>query len=413
MNKPLFKSLCLFVLWNSSANIITAKNIEQVYMKNGSIVEGYICEQVPGKSITVQSAKATIIVGSDSLQSTTEREVNVNDLSAPWQDWAEEQLKLSGQSLKLATLHFANIEYKDVCIVEQGSLIKFIDFTPKQYTFSWNEMYKTVKSIRPYNQFSGVEDVLLLNDGTRYIGQITEQYPGKSIKIQTKDDNVVTVKSAQVVQLESTPYSKSLTIMQQTPLLDRLFLKEQIEPIEGYIVRRITNKDLTIVTKEGNSKVVAMKDISKYQKFVNADYQVILDKKLPIGEVLLNGEKAWFATLQMEDDYIILSEEASAQVTAGDTITIEAQLANAGATVSMVKAYRKDLSILDKKAKAEKFRDVFTYRDLVEKALPYERSTTPLGNTKIQFIAGKAGDYVISVQGLKGYIVINVTDRKQ
>lgn len=379
-------------------------------MKNGSVVEGYICEQIPGKSITIQSAAATIVVGADSLQSTTERLVNINSLSSLWQDWTEDQLKLSGQSLKLTTLRFVNVEYKDVCIIEQGSLIKFVDFTPRKYVFLWNEIYKTVKAIRPCNQFSGIEDVLVLNDGTKYVGQITEQYPGKNIKIQTKGENVITVKAAQVVRLESTPYSKKLTVMQQTPLLDRLYLKGQSEPIEGYIICRVMNKDLTIMTKEGDAKLVAMKNIIKYQKFPNAACQVILDKELSNGEVLLNGEKAWFATLQMEDDYIILSEEVSTKVAVGDTITILAKLPNAGATVSMVKAYRKDLSILDKKAKTERFRDVFTYRDLVEKALPYGRSTTPLGNTKILFVVREAGDYVISIQRQEGYIVINVTE---
>lgn len=395
------------------AGSVNAQTIEQVYMSNGSVVEGYICEQIPGKSITIQSVKATIVVGVDSLQSTTERQVNINSLSSSWQDWAEDQLKLSGQSLTLTTLRFVNTEYKDVCIIEQGALIKFVDFTPKQYIFSWNEMYKTVKAIRPCNQFSGIEDVLVLNDGTKYVGQITEQYPGKNLKIQIKDDNVVTVKAAQVVQLESTPYSKKLTIMQQTPLLDRLYLREQPEPIEGYIVRRIMNKDLTIVTKEGDSKLIAMKNIIKYQKFANTAYQVILDKELSNGEVLLNREQAWFATPQMEDDYIVLSEDVSAKVVVGDTITLEAKLPNVGAAVSVVKAYRKDLSILDKKVRTERFRDVFTYRDLVEKALPYGRSTTPLGNTRIQFVVKEAGDYVISIQGKEGYIVINVAENEQ
>lgn len=413
MKNRIYISVVSIIVLLLDSTVICPQNIERVHMKNGSVVEGYISEQVPGKFITIQSVKATIIVSVDSLQSTTEREVNANSLSPLWQDWTEDQLKLSGQSLILSTLYFANTEYKDVRVVEKGSLIKFVDFTPKPYTFPWNEMYKSVKVTRPSNQFSGIEDVLVLNDGTKYIGQITEQYPGKNIKIQTRDDNVVTVKATQVIQLESTPYSEDLTIMQQTPLLDKLYIKGQSDPIEGYIVCRVMNKDLTIITKEGISKVIALKNIIKYQKTINTDYRVIVDKELPAGEVLLNGEKAWFAILQMEDDYIVLSEEASVQVAVGDTITIEAKLPNVGATVSMVKAYRKDLAALDKKAKKEKFRDVFTYRDLVEKALPYGRSMTPLGNTKIQFVVKRAGDYVISVQGQKGYIIINVVNKNK
>ena len=113
------KKLFCQLIWCLCINAgVLAQNIEQIHMKNGSVVEGYICEQIPGKSITIQSATATIVVGADSLQSTTERLVNINSLSSLWQDWAEDQLKLSGQSLKLTTLRFVNVEYKDVCCME-------------------------------------------------------------------------------------------------------------------------------------------------------------------------------------------------------------------------------------------------------------------------------------------------------
>lgn len=62
----LFSSLVLLygVCFNSAA-----QNVECIYLASGSEVEGYISEQIPGKSITVQTAKATVVVSSDSLQS--------------------------------------------------------------------------------------------------------------------------------------------------------------------------------------------------------------------------------------------------------------------------------------------------------------------------------------------------------
>ena len=48
--------------------MLMAQNVEQIHMKSGSIVEGYIAEQKPGKHITIQTSKATIVVNSDSLQ---------------------------------------------------------------------------------------------------------------------------------------------------------------------------------------------------------------------------------------------------------------------------------------------------------------------------------------------------------
>ena len=53
--------LCFFVS-------TSAQNIEQIYMKSGSVVEGYIAEQIPGKYIAIQTTKATTPANGDSLQ---------------------------------------------------------------------------------------------------------------------------------------------------------------------------------------------------------------------------------------------------------------------------------------------------------------------------------------------------------
>ena len=71
----------------------SAQNIEQLYMKSGSVVEGYIAEQKPGSYITVQSTKATIVVNSDSLQNKIIERVPIDSLSKEWKQWATENSK--------------------------------------------------------------------------------------------------------------------------------------------------------------------------------------------------------------------------------------------------------------------------------------------------------------------------------
>lgn len=397
----------------SMSNKIAAQNCEQIYMKNGSVIEGYICEQIPGKSVSLSSVKATVVVSSDSLQSSTARQVNINELSPAWQTWVKEQPNVNKETIKLTTLRFVTTEYKDVCIIEEGSLMKFVDLTPKSYTFGWNEIFKTIKALRPNNQYSGIEDVLVLQNGNQYTGQITEQYPGKNIKIQTNENNVVTVNTAQVVQIESNAYNEKLDLFQQTPLLDKVYVGGQNAPLIGFITKRVTNKDLTIQMQSGEAKVIPMRQISKYQKVPNENYVVVCDRELAEGEILLNGEKAWFAPLEVNGPYIILGVDVSAQVAVDDIITIEAKFSNAANSVSMVKAYRKNIAESEKKAKETVARDVFTYQDLVERSLPFSRTVSPLGNTKIQFQVKSPGDYALSVQGQKGYIVINVVDKNK
>lgn len=401
------------ILVCSMSNKIVAQNYEQVYMKNGSVIEGYICEQVPGRTISLNSVKATMVVNSDSLQHSSTRQVNINELSSEWQAWVKEQSNMNKEAIKLTTLRFVATEYKDVSIIEEGSLIKFVDLTPKNYVFGWNEIFKTIKTLRPDNQYSGIEDVLVLQNGTQYVGQIMEQYPGKNMKIQTNENNIVTVNMAQIARIESNPYNLKLDLFQQTPLLDKVYVRGQNMPIVGFITKRVTNKDLTIQKQNGETKVLPLKQIVKYQKVPNNNYVAICDRELAEGEILLNGKSAWFAPLEMAGSYIILGEDVSAQVAVGDTITIEAKFSNATNSVSMVKAYRKNIAESDKKAKEAVMRDVFTYQDLVERSLPFSRTISPLGNTKIQFRVERPGDYALSVQGKKGYIVINVVNKTQ
>ena len=206
MNRTnLFLSISfVFILFFASLKSF-AQNVEQIYMKSGSVVEGYIAEQKPGKSITIQTTTATIVVNSDSLQNKVIERVPVESLSKEWKIWAETNNKLidnnGKKQLELVTLEFKNSIYSKVYIIEKGSLIKFIDVSPNQYTFKWGDMYRTVKNKRPDNLFSGLKEVLVLKDGTEIEGQITEQFPGKDLKITTEKGEILSFKFTQIKKI--------------------------------------------------------------------------------------------------------------------------------------------------------------------------------------------------------------------
>lgn len=401
-----FHIAAILVLSNISIPAFS-QNLEQVYLKDGSVLEGYICEQIPGKSVKVQACKATIIASADSLISSSESIVPVGSLSTEWKSWLMEQ-NVTPDAVKLSTLKFPNSEYKDVRILEDGDVIKLLSLTSRQYHVDWNDLEKTVKASRPAGQFSGINDVLIMKDGSRHIGQVSEQYPGKSIKIYLSKDNAITVSSSQVVEMRSEPVSEQLTILEQTPLIDRIYIKGKKTPAEGLIVKRRTSKSLTILTKDDGELTYAIRDIARYQKFPNQNYKALTDRKLNKGEIILNGEarNAWFASLETINGYLVLGDEVSMVAKKGEELVLEANLDNPSAAINVIKAYRKDISADN--AKRQMVRDVFTYQDLIEMALPVTRTTTPLGNTKVSFRLGNAGDYVLSVQGQKGFIIIHV-----
>lgn len=383
-----------------------AQSFEQIHLNDGSVLEGYICEQIPGKSVSVQASKATLVANSDSLLSSSERQVAVADLPSEWKKWLMAQ-PTSLNQVALSNLKFKNVEYKDVLITENGPIIQFISLSNKVYTLPWFKVSKTVKMQRLEGVVSGIEDVVIFKDGTRQEGQVTEQVPGKTIKIALRDNTSTLVNASLVAAIESKPLSKELTIIEQSPLLDRVYTKANSTPFEGLIIKRQMGKELILLSLDGNETIIPLTEIIRYGKYKNPEYKVISDRQLAKGEVLLNGDdkSAWFAPLKSENGFFIL-DDASAVAKVGDEIIVEANLDNPSGAIYLIRAYRKDIPVAGTKKTVP--RDVFTYQDLVELAMPIERTQTPLGNTKIKFKVPEVGDYVLSIQGYKGFIVIHV-----
>lgn len=410
----LFHSISIvFILFFASLKSF-AQNIEQIYMKSGSVVEGYIAEQKPGKSITIQTVNASIVVNNDSLQHKLTERIPFETLSAEWQGWAEQNKKYienNGQKLlELTTLEFRDIVYPKVYLLEKGSLIKFVDLAPNKYTFKWSDMYRTVKQKRPENLFSGLKEVLVLSDNSQVEGQILEQYPGKDLKIETDNGDVLSFKFDDVKQIITDKINKKLDLWVQIPLLDKIQVKGDTSELVGFISSRTLGKELEFVFENGNKRTIPQNQIISYAKIPNEKYVAIYDEILKDGEFLLDGEPAYFVQLKTVGQYLVLGNIVSAQKQVGDTVCIQANLKDTDTPITLVKAHVESVSISDEKKKREVPYPVITYQDLVQSSLPVIRETTPLGNIKLTFKVKEVGDYVLYIQGKDGYVVINVIE---
>lgn len=406
----------MFVMLCASINAF-AQNIEQIYMKNGSVVEGYIAEQKPGKSITIQTTSATIVVNSDSLQNKIIERVPVESLSKEWRIWAETNNKLidnnGKKQLELVTLEFKNSIYSKVYIIEKGSLIKFIDVSPNQYTFKWGDMYRTVKNKRPDNLFSGLKEVLVLKDGTEIEGQITEQFPGKDLKITTEKGEILSFKFTQIKKIITKKLNDRFDLWSQIQLLDKIQLKKDNSFLEGFISSRTLSKELVIEFEDGSNRIISMNDILSYSKIPNTKYIAAYDKALKEGEILLNGKAAYFAKLEVNNQFLILGDIVSAQLPVGESVVIEANLVNNDSSIVLVKAHDESITKQIGKKNVTLLAPVITYQDLFQSNLPFKREETPLGNIRIFFKLEEEGDYVLYIQGIEGYIIINVINKQQ
>lgn len=403
----IFQRLCLMICAGVLSAQVSAQSYEQVHLSDGSVLEGFICEQVPGSSVSVRVSKATYVAASDSLQSSSERKVPVKDLpSDAWRSWVMAQPNAI-EKVALSNLKFDNTEFRNVLVLENGPMIRFLSLDNTTRTFPMENVVKIVREPMEKNVFSGLKDVVTLDNGTRFSGRIVEQVPGKTIKIAIDDISSATVNVANVVSMQSVPITSELTVLEQAPLLDRVYIEGSSKPVEGVITLRsmADNPTVAIVTKNGRQSI-PMENVTKYCKVKNNNVVVLRDREMTPGAVLLNGKDAWFAQLQEQNGYFILDENASMVAKPGDKITVEANLENPDASIYLIRAYSE--YIPDPMSKETLKRDVFKYRDLVERTLPYQRKSTPLGHVKVDFAVHEPGDYILFLQGKPGYIIIHV-----
>ena len=410
--------LILVALEIFSANItVSAQNIEQIYMKSGSVVEGYIAEQNPGKHLIIQATKATIVANSDSLKDKITERILAENLPPEWKEWAEENNKYIDNAgvkqLELVTLEFKNSVYSKVFILEKGSLVKFIDLSPNRYTFKWGDMYRTVKSERPDNLFSGLKEVVVLADGSTVDGQIIEQFPGKDLKIVTDKNEVLSYKFDQVKQINTEKLNPKMDLWPQVQLLDKLSVKGEDSDLVGFISSRTLGKELVIEFENGNKRTIPQNQILSYAKIPNEKYIAVYDKVIKEGEILLDGKPAYFVPLKTVGQYLVLDSIVSAQNTVGDTIYVEANLGGANVPVTLVKAHVENVAFANGKRKWEIPCPVITYQDLVQSHVEIKKEATPLGNLKVSFVVKEVGDYVLYMQGKEEYIVINVIEKNK
>ena len=410
--------LILVALEIFSANItVSAQNIEQIYMKSGSVVEGYIAEQNPGKHLIIQATKATIVANSDSLKDKITERILAENLPPEWKEWAEENNKYIDNAgvkqLELVTLEFKNSVYSKVFILEKGSLVKFIDLSPNRYTFKWGDMYRTVKSERPDNLFSGLKEVVVLADGSTVDGQIIEQFPGKDLKIVTDKNDVLSYKFDQVKQINTEKLNPKMDLWPQVQLLDKISVKGEDSDLVGFISSRTLGKELVIEFENGNKRTIPQNQILSYAKIPNEKYIAVYDKVIKEGEILLDGKPAYFVPLKTVGQYLVLDSIVSAQNTVGDTIYVEANLGGANVPVTLVKAHVENVAFANGKRKWEIPCPVITYQDLVQSHVEIKKEATPLGNLKVSFVVKEVGDYVLYMQGKEEYIVINVIEKNK
>lgn len=285
------------VLIGFAHSLISGNIYESVMLNDGSILKGYISQQRPGEDFTFMSEEAVMFTSGKDIISIEAKEKNINDLSPEWKMWAEKNntLKGSGENRTL-TLHditFKNNHTVEVRLLEKGETVKYLELSPRSYSFKWDALKVIIKEKRTPLMLTGVIDFVELTNNQVHEGQIVEQIPGKSIKILKSDGLVEAIDLLSVIKTKIIKLNPYQNLFEQVPLLDIIQLNNGKE-IKGLIVERnIADREedcfLTVQYEDDAKEKILTKAVKEYRRIPNVNYKPEWDILLQEGEILINN----------------------------------------------------------------------------------------------------------------------------
>ena len=208
------KRLVLFflMLFTISIQEMSAKFLQEVELKDGTVLVGYVFRQRPGKFI----------------------------------------------------VFFTERTKKDP--------LEIYKTQDKNYTLQW----KDVKLIRRSFESdpSWCNDKVTLKDGTVYVGQVEEQQLGVQMKLkQNGSGNIMTISYSKIMMVEKTPKEYGSDLWYDRHYTDRLLMTDNTVH-EGLIVMRYLGETLNdcyveLLHSSGNRERIYFPDITEYIIYVN------------------------------------------------------------------------------------------------------------------------------------------------
>ena len=401
------KRFCWILLLNLLVLTAGAEPYETVVLKNGSVLEGYISVQHPGKDIIFFAEKATVYIPVKQVKSVLEYDIEIETLSDPWKAWVGDNPLLvktvrGSKFLQMTDIILVetaendtvvldsavvretntplysnwNVVPRKVRILEKGEVIKYLDFTPNSYYLDWKDIQAIKRAPRATTDLTGLIDVVALRTGEKYEGQIIEQIPGERIRL-LKNDGIVEVIVVCIKKDEDTGI-----------IVEQNYGGEK-EP--GYLL--IQNERGDILRRNSIA-------VTETRKKANPDYKPLTDVIVGKGEILVNRKESAKAVIEKQEGLLIVDTASRATVLSADSIggmlIVEKQNESS--------AYRPILlKLVLMKVKGKGFCNVFTYEDLVTNGVhPQESVVSVNGTLKLSYAVGKGKYILYDPQGQSG-----------
>lgn len=382
---------------------VQAVKVQRVYLKDGSVLSGYIQKQNTDGKLVVMADEALISVSGKEATIVNEQAYNENSLDAKWIKWAEENDAFKGvkghRTLSLADVHFKNGKnaYK-VRIVERGVHIKYVDLVPTTHTIEWPQVSAIRGEKRSKDLLSGIDRIYQLKNGSLCEGQYAEE-TDSTLSLYLRTGGIETLSINDVVKYTFKPVNPNQDIFEQSELLDVVKTNSRPE-MRGIIIEQdYTGKSDTenfILIKEDNGTIQSVKvsDILETRKERNERYKPLTDVLLNDGEVMIGRKMATPIKVVEDGDALRLDNMTN-------IVTLKMQEAKKSMLVVVEYRLKGDVrnnpfQLVQLESTKDKKNVGFSYKQLVNTRFHAEQASMSANHTqRIEYTIEKNGTYVL------------------
>lgn len=399
------KILSLVVFALAFAGSAEAVIVQKIYLKDGSVLSGYIQKQDGNGNLTFHSDNAEICLKSKDATISNEKNYSIKDLGKAWVDWAEKNEEFEGigdnRTLFLADVTSKTKSVARVKILERGEVVKYLEMTPNTYLIPWKDVVSIKGEPRSKTALSGINRIYQLKSGMEFEGQYAEEndsmltlYLGNRVRQSFKINDVV--------KYTFRPINPNQDIFAQSELLDVVMSKNGAET-KGIIIEQnyTSNKDaenyFLVQQQSGAIQSIKVSEIAETRKEENPKFDPKFDILLKEGDVVINRQEILMVDVKEKEENLVLDSIGSKVVIAKDAnnntkVTVEYR--NAGGTNIETYQLVRVSKHTDKKGKETFY--YFSYRDLVNATVrPVSLETSVNHTTKAEYIVGGQGIFAL------------------
>ena len=400
--KKIASFIILALAFASSAQAVI---VQKIYMKDGSVLSGYIQKQDDNGNLTFHSDIAEICLKSKDVTISNEKNYSVNELDKAWVDWAEENEAFEGAGNN-RTLYLADVTSKSktvsrVMIIERGELVRYLQMTPDVYLIAWKDVMAIKGEKRSKTALSGINRIFQLKSGMEFEGEYAEE-TDSLLTLYLNNGIRQSFKINDVIKYTFRPINPNQDIFAQSELLNIVKTKNGNET-KGIIIEQnyTSNNDtenyFLVQQQSGAIQSIKLSDIVETRKEENPKFDPKFDVLLKEGEVLINRQEVFITSISEKGENNMLDSLSEQVVIKKDPqnntrVTVEYRNAN-GANVEAYQVVKVN-KIENKKEKKTVYG--VSYRDLVNSTIrPVSIETSVNHTTKAEYIVGGQGVFAL------------------